>query len=67
MADCKVCDCCGEVITDLYEARMHVFYMADQDDGHGWSFKIKHKSPEIKVDLCGKCWDKLRGFAPEDE
>lgn len=63
MADAKICDCCGKVVTDLHEARMHVFYFGDQDDGGGGFFRVRRQTPKMQVDLCGKCWDKIRGFA----
>lgn len=62
MADAKICDCCGRIISDFHEARMHVFYFGEQDDGGGGFFRVRQKSPKIRIDLCGDCWEKLRGF-----
>lgn len=67
MADAKICDCCGMVATDLHEARMHVFYIQDEpikeDDGKCRWWRVKKETPNIEIDLCGRCWDKLRGLA----
>ena len=67
MADAKICDCCGKIVIDPHEARMHVFYIKDNpikdDDGKCRWWREKRETPDIKIDLCEKCWDKIRGLA----
>lgn len=68
MANAKICDCCGKVIEDLHRARLHCFYIQDEpikDESTGkmrW-WEIRKETPIIEVDICGKCFDKMRGFA----
>lgn len=68
--DAKICDCCGKIVTDSYEARMHIFYINEEPECaparnplSNVFVKRQVKTPEIEIDLCGKCFDKLRGFA----
>lgn len=64
MADVKICDCCGKVIIDLHEARMKAFYFNEEPVGESKCFfKLRKETPPLTVDLCGECWDTIRGFA----
>lgn len=68
MADAKICDCCGTVIEDLYRAKMKCFYIQgepiqDETTGKMRWWEVRKETRPITVDLCGRCFDKLRGFA----
>lgn len=71
MADAKICDCCGKVMGDLHRAKTHCFYMQDEpiedEDGRKRWWSVKKESPTIEIDLCGECWEKLRGLRREDK
>ena len=66
--DAKICDCCGKIITDLHRARVKSFYIEDEpikEESTGkmrW-WEVRKETPIIQTDLCGKCFDKLRGLA----
>lgn len=65
--DAKVCDCCGEVITDFHRAKMKSFYIQgepikDETTGKMRWWEVRKETPIVEIDLCGKCFDKLTGF-----
>lgn len=60
-----VCDACGKVIKEPYEARMREFYLGRYNDDDGYPI-TKRITKKRKVDLCSECFHGLYLLAEKE-
>lgn len=66
MAKVRICDHCGEVVTDLHKAYFREYYVGCEFD-FGVCLPMPTSRVE-KIDICKDCWSKLiKTEAKDDE
>lgn len=62
MAEAYVCDVCGAIMANPYEAHMREFYVGTSYS-HFHFFDVNMISPKRPIHLCGHCYRSFREIA----